>query len=258
MAPGNPGGFFLGSIRSEVRSVAAAGKIEMTMAKHQKRVQAVRPLPSPPPKPVAARPVAINSPAKVPLDLHEPFLIKDVVPKGIQKSFHQEIRTCLNWQWGRTSMKRTETVRAWSLIIHNQKPILPNYFLPAKMVWSCLEPHLEERGLLKPGWKFFRIHCDGRTDGQYGYIHKDMAEPHYLSCLYYVNSTWKPEWGGPTNFYAQRTPLSVPAHEADAKWSFEFSPGGWAVFPSNMPHSSTAPQNGCSELRITMSFIIET
>ena len=80
-----------------------------------------------------------------------------------------------------------------------------------------------------------------------------------LSVLYYINPTWPADWKGPTLFFRRGTPIgrmAGPDIEA-AEHVVDYVPGRFAVFPSAMPHSSTPPTNGCKELRMTLSYVIE-
>lgn len=201
---------------------------------------------------------SFGSPTPAPMveSLDEPVIFDNLVPPAYVRAFHYDFRYNSTFAYGRANNKG-EAIKAWGLnICHNYEILIPERFRPCGMLFKLVQDKLMETGLMTPNWRFFRIGIDARTEGQAGYIHPDHAQGNMLSVLYYVNPVWKSEWNGQTMFYADGTPHEL-WHQHQPTATVDYVPGRFAVFPSRMLHSSTAPTDGNTDLRITLSFVLE-
>lgn len=192
--------------------------------------------------------------------MEEVTIIDGLVPKSLAKSIAVEFKNG-QWTYGRKSLLQEEEKSAWGMsIAFDYQVVRPDYYRVSMMLFSLIEDELRQRELLNDGYRMFRIGADGRTDGQYGYVHYDHTESNMVSVLYYINDKWKPEWQGPTLFFNWGTELSELVREEDvarAARVSDFTPGRFVIFPSALPHSSMPPTNSCDDLRMTLSFVFE-
>jgi hypothetical protein len=188
----------------------------------------------------------------------EILLFRGLVPRAFRRGFFAELRGAA-WTYGRVAYSPTEELKAWGLTIFGRHGQVQSSQLPAAVaLFRLVEDKLLAKGLLKVGFRLVRIGADGRTDGQFGYVHTDGDLPSMLSILYYVNEDWPAAWGGPTQFFPRDAPLGVLADDPKrAELLVQYTPGAFACFPSSQPHASTPPSNGCRELRMTVSFVLE-
>jgi hypothetical protein len=188
----------------------------------------------------------------------EVVLLNDLVPKAFRRHFFDEIRRG-PWTYGRVAYSTNEEFKGWGIPVYaHQPPVRNSQYMLCVDLFRLVQDQLVERGLLMPTFRFLRIGADGRTDGQYSYVHTDGDRPNMLSVLYYANDEWSSAWGGPTQFYRRDTPKGSLADDPErADYLVDYYPGRFACFPSMQPHASTPPRNGCRELRVTVSFVLE-
>lgn len=211
--------------------------------------------------PLAAKGMASAATAQVAsrsISLAEPLVLDGLVPPAFVRAFHTDLRDNGTFGYGRVASSADESIKAWGLnICTDYRVLIPDRLRPCILLFKLVEDRLRELGLLTENWRFFRIGADARTEGQAGYIHLDHVQHNMLSVLYYVNSVWKPEWNGPTLFFSDDTPSGGLCHLHPPMAAVDYTPGRFAVFPSRMLHSATAPTDGNTGLRITLSFVVE-
>ncbi len=198
------------------------------------------------------------TPARKRVSLTAPTVIDGLVPPAFVRAFHIDMRDNSTFGYGRVANDKSEGIKAWGLnIMTDYKVLIPDRLRQCILLFKLVEDRLREMGLLPENWRFFRIGADARTEGQTGYVHLDHVQDNMLSVLYYVNDVWRPEWHGSTLFFPDGTPPSALCTLHQPMAAVDYVPGRFAVFPSRMLHSATAPTDGNTGLRITLSFVVE-
>jgi len=91
--------------------------------------------------------------------------------------------------------------------------------------------------------KLSRVFANGQTYGQDGDWHQDRVDKDNYTFVYYANSSWKPEWGGETDFQIDNKIQS---------YSPEVNKG--IFFPGFITHRGLAPSRDCYALRVTIAY----
>lgn len=191
------------------------------------------------------------------VSMDKPVTFDGLVPSALLRSLHGDMRDRSTFAYGRVSNLSDESIKAWGLnVVHECRVMIPEHMRTCMLLFRLVEDKLMEAGLMTVNWRMYRIGFDARTEGQHGYIHPDHTAGNMLSVLYYVNSEWRPEWHGQTCFYADGTPPDL-CHKHQPAFTVDYVPGRFAVFPSRMLHSSTAPTDGNTGLRITLTYVLE-
>ena len=82
--------------------------------------------------------------------------------------------------------------------------------------------------------------------GDINYIH---THPGLIAVLYYINLTWRPEWGGETLFYKNNA--------EDIVYTSPFKPNRLIVFDGNTPHTVKAQNYEGPSYRFTVSLFFK-
>ena len=90
-----------------------------------------------------------------------------------------------------------------------------------------------------------RVYANGQTYGLSGSYHQDTLDNGniYKTFLYYVNPSWKSEWGGSTLFKQDEEVYTQP-----------FIPNNAILFDSPTYHVGLEPTRHCKDLRVTVAF----
>jgi Rps23 Pro-64 3,4-dihydroxylase Tpa1-like proline 4-hydroxylase len=90
-----------------------------------------------------------------------------------------------------------------------------------------------------------RLYFNGQSHGQCGNMHQDTwgdDDNEYITMVYYVNETWKPEWGGFTLIMQDSN-----VHVVYPK------PNSAVIFNSRLYHVGLEPTIHCTGMRITLA-----
>lgn len=93
-------------------------------------------------------------------------------------------------------------------------------------------------------YDLYDVYANGHTFGTQGEFHVDWYEPNGRTLLYYVNSNWRPEWGGKTIFLLNKEELYYQNP----------IPNSAVLFPGNTPHMAEGTSRLFSGLRVTIAW----
>ncbi|PJE39316.1 MAG: hypothetical protein CUR33_19095 [Pseudomonas sp.] len=80
--------------------------------------------------------------------------------------------------------------------------------------------------------------------GAQTFAHVDTTVEDHITALYFVNSSWAPEWGGEVILYNSK---------GESEAAISVRPGRAIIFPSNVLHKAGVPVRACNEIRLTYS-----
>jgi len=140
-----------------------------------------------------------------------------------------------NWSFGRGSNRLDYEVKFWGINLYEDK-FFSEYLL--QKVKKTFDKNLSLKN----------VHANGQTYGQCGYFHRDFAEENLYTLVYFTNPVWDVNWGGNLVLFDDKT---------QSIYNEPFEPNKAVLFPSNILHYGSEPSRLCSELRVTIAFVVE-